>query len=195
MKTQEWRFRDKTAWGFGPWMEEPDKLQWSDPTTRIPCLIVRNELGGLCGYAGVASGHPLFMIDYGACSNKPPCVNESGYNPYCDHSPESLLEAHGGITFAGLCRKDKKEHGICHIPGPGEPEVVWWFGFDCGHYQDFLPGMDRIIANALGVYRDLSYVKAQVTNLAGQLAKLQPVAGKSKLLLTNPGPRKLDIED
>lgn len=90
-----------------------------------------------------------------------------------DHAPDSLLECHGGITYSGGC-----DGPICHTPAPGEPENVWWFGFDCGHAGDVTPAMDALLRN-LGsrfrdqdrgdVYRDLAYVQAEANRLAAQL--------------------------
>lgn len=28
-------------WGTGPWVGEPDKAQWEDETTGLPCLALR----------------------------------------------------------------------------------------------------------------------------------------------------------
>ena len=39
-------------------------------------------------------------------------------------------DIHGGLTFAALEEEECK-----HEDGLG-----WWIGFDCGHYNDFIPG-------------------------------------------------------
>ena len=57
METIEYRTMDKSVWGPGPWQNEPDKRQWQDEATGLPCLIVRNSMGALCGYVGVSEGH------------------------------------------------------------------------------------------------------------------------------------------
>lgn len=59
MKAREWYdVYDKSGWGDGPWQKEPDKAQWLDEATRLPCLAVRNNVSGtLCGYVGVPPGH------------------------------------------------------------------------------------------------------------------------------------------
>ncbi len=41
MEKIEYRTVDKTGWGEGPWQSEPDKRQWQDEATGLPCLIVR----------------------------------------------------------------------------------------------------------------------------------------------------------
>ncbi len=141
----------------GPWQDEPNKVQWVDAATQLPCLIVRGPLGALCGYAGVAPGHPLHGVDYSAA--------------------EVDLQVHGGITFADRCQPTTDHSkGICHIPEPGTSDDVWWFGFDCAHYWDVVPGMiDLRLGLGLpelerGEYRDVSYVAMQVRMLASQLA-------------------------
>jgi hypothetical protein len=51
---------DRTGWPAGEWDGEPDKLFWTDATTGLPCLIVRNRMGALCGYVAVDSTHRLY---------------------------------------------------------------------------------------------------------------------------------------
>jgi hypothetical protein len=102
MKRIEYRTEDKSGWGEGPWQQEPDKIQWLDPETMLPCLIVRGPVGSWCGYVGVTKNHPLYGVSYSQC---PQACGED----WCDHRPESTLNAHGGITFAGLCAKSTRE--------------------------------------------------------------------------------------
>lgn len=159
MKTIEYKYINKTTWSDGPWQTEPDKVQFQDETTGMPCLVVRTEThGGWCGYVGVTEEHPLFenSADW-----------DSGYE----------LLVHGGITFSGFCVEDNKEHGICHVPDPGEPDHVWWLGFDCAHCNDVSPAMDArykgLLIHARAEYRELDYVKAQCSLLALQLKDLE----------------------
>lgn len=158
MQTLEYRTIDKSTWGNGPWQDEPDKLQYSDPDTGLPCLIVRTSWSGnLCGYVGVPPGHPLHG------------------KPYDDVD----ASVHGGLTFADSCQPHADEsEGICHLADEGEPDNVFWFGFDCAHCFDISPARDRrfndlgIAASALNegaTYKDLAYVKAEVASLAKQL--------------------------
>ncbi len=170
---REWSHADKSKMGDGPWVSEPDKVQWVDETTGLDCLIHRAPLGHLCGYVGVAEGHPLFGKDYGQCPQNPPC----GEYSYCGHSPDSTLDVHGGITYASFCQETGDEaNGICHVPEPGRPERVWWFGFDCAHSGDCSPGMAQYRVGLAGkrgeVYRDRAFVEGEVRRLAAQLAAL-----------------------
>jgi hypothetical protein len=193
----------KQGWAPGEWHSEPDKIQWADEATGLPCLIVRGPVGALCGYVGVQPGHALHGKGYDDCD----------------------VEAHGGLTFAGGCTEISREkwekwrerkpslikeaaqypvgdaarslkewegcwddynawairaHArfICHTPGPNEPDRVWWFGFDCAHSGDICPRMSSIgVREMMGfdgeTYKSVSYVANECRMLATQLAKMQ----------------------
>lgn len=148
MQTIEERDVDRTGWPAGKWDSEPDKRQWLDEATGLPCLIVRTpELGHLCGYVGVPRGHAMY---------------EKSYSDVHDALPN--LTCHGGLTYSDHCRGR-----ICHVVEPGEPDDVWWLGFDCLHGWDDAPGkMWRDDPHAR--YRDFAYVAGQCRLLAMQLA-------------------------
>lgn len=111
---------DKTDWGEGPWLNEPDKIQYVDEVTGYPCLVKRNPVGALCGYVGVPEGHPWFGKNY----------------------DDVDAQVHGYLTYASFCQEGDEAHSICHIPAPGESDHVWWLGFDCGHSMDICPRME-----------------------------------------------------
>lgn len=140
---------DRTGWPSGPWDGEPDRVEWRDETTGVPCLAQRGPLGAWCGYAAVPPGHSWHGADY-------------------DDVPATV---HGGLTYADRCRPAV---GICHVPRPGEPADVWWLGFDCAHAWDVVPGIlqysPALYDRGDGTYRDLNYVRAECTALAGQIA-------------------------
>lgn len=170
MKTIEYRTIDKTAWGEGPWVTEPDKRQWLDPATGLPCLIVRGPHGALCGYVGVAAGHPL---------------HRKGYD-------DVDVSVHGGLSFAEGCSHGDESKSICHMPDPGEPDDVHWFGFDCAHAGDWCPrptgvphSADYLKYCGLGAptgwggvieYRDFPYVTRECGRLAQQLKAMETPA-------------------
>lgn len=147
---------DKTGWGDGPWQHEPDKISWTDQATGLPCLIVRNRLGSLCGYAGVTPDHPWHGLRYDV------------------DAALGVIDVHGGLTYSEACDTNAPEDtGICHTPDPEQPDHVWWFGFDTAHSGDLTPSMNQYtwrIPNGNEVYRDITYVEADVTQLAAQLA-------------------------
>ena len=165
MKTISYYNIDKSDWADGPWRTEPDKVQWQDPATGLPCLITRGHHGAHCGYVGITAEHPYY--------GKSPLGFDMG------------LSVHGDANFADGCQHSPHEgFGVCHIPEPGEPDNVWWIGFDCAHCYDRTPGSDATMKR-LGIpdfmggflgsdspirqYRDHAYAKANVTHLAAQL--------------------------
>lgn len=165
MQDREWTFEDKSGWGEGPWQNEPDKVQFTDLKTGLPCLIVRSGMSGaLCGYVGVSSSHPFFERDYSEI--------------------DSHVNVHGGLTYANFCQPGEPEHGICHVVDDGEDGHVWWLGFDCGHAFDYTPGFEARMkdavpewplkefgrANPMVSYKSIEYVKHEIAELAEQLA-------------------------
>jgi len=151
---------DKSRWPRGPWDAEPDKAVWVDEATGLDCMIVRGPLGALCGYVGVPPEHPLHGTDYNDAPN---------------------FDVHWGLTYARECSpRDDPSRGICHIPQQGRPDNVWWFGFDCGHCDDLIPGCGSVLYDAMasfGAYRNLGYVLREVENLARQLVDRGDEAG------------------
>lgn len=136
--------------GVGPWVDEPDRVEWKS-AGGLPCLIVRNAAcGHLCGYVAVPPGHPM----HGRGTDD-----------------ERLdLDVHGGITYAAACRGD-----VCHVPAPGEPDDVWWIGFDAAHAGDAIPLTDRLCPKLMAVstYRDVAYMRAECEGLAAQLEAMR----------------------
>jgi len=150
--TDQNRHVDRSGFPPGPWDDEPDKIQWTTKAG-LPGLIVRNSIGSLCGYAAVNPGHPLHGTDY----DKAQATYE--------------ITAHGGLTYSNTCQADGP---ICHTPEPGQPDDVWWFGFDCAHGNDASPGLEYVMGyfSFTRTYRDIHYVTEEVENLAQQLADL-----------------------
>ena len=96
---REWKHTGKHGWRFrfqehdvpkGPWDDEPDKVQWVDPTTGLDCLMHRNHMGAWCGYVGVPEGHKFYGVGYSECSLKSPCQPRKTYSQLADE-----LEAAG----------------------------------------------------------------------------------------------------
>jgi len=148
MEQREWTFIDRSEWPKGPWDDEKiDKKVWKDPETSLDCMIHRGSTGAWCGYVGVPKGHKFFG------------------NNYDDHYD---LNCHGGLTFSDSCHgMDEEGRGICHPADEGEH--VWWFGFDCAHSFDVIPGYLSHYSSSDDEYRDAQYVMEEVTNLAKQL--------------------------
>lgn len=164
METKEYRTIDREAlgWPSGEWDSEPDKIQWPDEETGLPCLAVRNHRAGYwCGYVGVDESHPFYGKDYS--------------NDDVRQADGELVDVHGGLTFSDKCHPGETEgQGICHVASPGEPDHVWWFGFDCAHLGDCSPydmtEQGRRWRDPMSDYRSLEYVKGECRHLARQLA-------------------------
>ena len=100
---------DRTDWPPGPWDDEPDRLEWTDEATGLPCLIRRTRAGFLCGYVGVGEDHPFYGLDMSAVRDRDDCP-----------------DVHRGVTWG-----DRRPDNL-----PGD---LWWIGFDCGHDGDESP--------------------------------------------------------
>lgn len=145
----------------GKWKTEVHRLNWK--AHGLDCMIVRQPHSGhLCGYVGLPPGHPLYGKAY----------NDSDF---------PTLDVHGGITYSEKC------HGfVCHIPEVGEPDELFWHGFDCMHSGDMSPrdllmhemALEGKMSSAFlkqegyESYKDVEYVKAETENLAKQLAQV-----------------------
>lgn len=97
------------AWGYGEWVEEPDKAEFEHQG--IKCSVIRQFAphgpeggylygGHLCGYVCLPSGHPWAIED----RMKIDCG------------------AHGGLTY-----------------GKWQEDGNYWIGFDCAHSEDVIP--------------------------------------------------------
>src|SRR6266404_3071197 len=159
MKTLTWIDPrcDRARWPAGSWDDEPDKAQWQDEATGMACVAKRVPgLGHWCGYVGVTPDHPLHGKEY----------------------DDADVAVHGGLTFAAGCQEGQPAQTVCHVPDDGEPEHLWWFGFDCAHCDDYSPSdaqreRERPESywriNSRAHYRTFDYVRTQCTNLARQL--------------------------
>jgi len=118
------------------------------------CVIIRHpDFGYLCGYVGVERSHGLYGIDY---------------TEIPDELGIDLV--HGGLTYSGRAHWN-------------ETDDRWYFGFDCGHHEDFCPFLE----DSEGVYRTMDYVEGECKRLADALYSFQEfylkVVGCLSLLL------------
>jgi hypothetical protein len=153
---------DRSQWPPGEWDHEPDKVQWTDKATGLSCLAKRHPRSGhWCGYVGVSESHPWHGKSY-------------------DDLPDYGPSVHGGLTFADSCQEGPPAETICHVPAPGDPEHLWWFGFDCAHCFDQSPE-DHVRAredsfwslDPTTQYRALWYVRSECGRLAWQIKELR----------------------
>lgn len=130
----------------GDWTDEPDRFNWR--THGLDCMIVRNERSfHLCGYVGLPPTHKYYRKDHNDID----------------------VSVHGGLTYGQDCGG-----AVCHIPQKGEPDELYWVGFDCAHYSDLSPiyliaDMNCVTAEHAR-YRDFKWVKIETESLAQQLA-------------------------
>jgi hypothetical protein len=202
-------FLPKSAWGPGPWQDEPDSYTWTH--AGLTCHLYRSpHIGTLNGYVALDPQHPWWGKDHNECVSTPTCepdppidfdamarqgwpvaaagsrlrerMNEPRWS--CAHRIESLLEVHGGVTYAGpMTAIVDNDTEIFH----------WGLGFDTGHAGDATPALDALTRQMyLGqpdgqaewaeykqtmesgpfgnTYKGFAYVKAETERLAEQLA-------------------------
>lgn len=150
---------------------------WIDEVTGLRCVIKSNNpvpdqlSPWLCGYVAVPHDHPLFKVDYNTCApilldhyrrlrNTPMLDVLDAVGPINAFligtdteekpTPGRVLQIHGGITYAHF-----EINGVIN----GAP--LWWFGFDCNHYND-----DPITCNE-------QFVEDECVKLAIQLKAIQ----------------------
>jgi hypothetical protein len=148
----------------------------------LRCVMERHEdWKHWCGYVGVGSAHPLYRVQYGDYVPAPASWKERPVDPD-EHGPINLLitaleadqipEGFAPLTSIITC------HGGLTWSAPRWDYTGWWFGFDCSHAWDYMPGMPQELkgVNALllgnrGVYRTFDYVKSECASLAQQIAE------------------------
>lgn len=104
----------------------------------LKCVVTFGNMGHRCGYVGVPKWHPLYGKDYSDYLDikKEDIEGKevSGVFPLFDAlldddervRIEAYFTCHGGITYSGGGEKSTY---------PIESDL-WWFGFDCAHYDD-----------------------------------------------------------
>ena len=128
----------------GDWNNEPDRAEFE--AHGFHCIARRNpSCGHWCGYVGVTANHPYYGKYYG----------------------EIDIDVHGGLTYSDHCNGE-----ICHKAKEGEPDELYWLGFDCGHFDDLSPYQVAIPSLAFrldGHYWTLEEVEEECISLAKQL--------------------------
>lgn len=146
----------------GPWHAEPDHVDFEHEG--LSCILHRGPSGAWCGYVAVPPSHPW---------------HGKGYDDVRSADGD-WVSVHGGLTYA-----DKCQGSICHVAKPGEPDDVWWLGFDCAHHLDLgfwdLADMggrpSRVDHPELGwvsSYRSVDYVRRETLKLAEQAKAVSP---------------------
>ncbi len=102
-------------------------------------VIIFTRLGHRCGYVGISPDHPLYNIDYSQDIQSPELLQEiksSTIEKRCivdvfcwdgkKTTPSMLFNVHGGITYSGTFDRYPTN----------QIDPLWWFGFDCAHFED-----------------------------------------------------------
>jgi len=139
----------------GAWLDEPDRVEWNH--AGLNCMAIRHSRHfHWCGYVGLPPHHPDYGKDY----------------------DDVDVDVHGGLTYGEKCVGH-----VCHQPLTGEPDELFWFGFDCAHWSDLQPGMVAILKDLsmpmltdfnlerFSTYRDIDFVKRETNQLAEHFAK------------------------
>ena len=175
-----------------PWEDEPDHGVWLAHGSNFPCAFTRNGVGALCGYVGVPDDHPWHGKQYhdyvpsGDSLERNASLSEVGVitlfmdaidkNRPAGYSSIALVtRSHGGLTYSGPTCPGKRD----------DARSTWWFGFDCAHAGDLVPGMDDLFTRITGdvsVYRTAEFVRLTCEQLAEDLASVYPNAEKLELV-------------
>lgn len=155
-----------------PWLTEPNDPQFFE-ASGYWCALRRARMGIWCGYVGVFESHPWFGLDsharvtplHDTIAKTHSSVDlflelTRGNRPEGTLALSLALHVHGGVTFTA-----DSFHEDVTLP------KAWFFGFDCGHAGDIVPGVVELIGQSDpdAVYRDLDYATGEVLRLAAQL--------------------------
>ena len=126
------------------WKHPKPLREWTAHGLR--CFMLSGVVGGPNGYAVVPPEHPWYAVHYSECP-KSECDEE-----WCEHTPESGIEVHGGITLSALVKDG------------------WAFGFDTAHVGDQLAmGASGLVP---GTVWELGNVATETEHMAKQLSEV-----------------------
>lgn len=104
-------------------------------TAGLRAVVLVTHMGHRCGYVGVPPGHPQYFAFY-------------------QDDELSHIDVHGSLTYSD----NSSEYPI-------KNSGLWWFGFDCAHYNDMT------LWNSSGVHRSLEFCVAECESLALQITE------------------------
>jgi hypothetical protein len=85
---EDWKVVPREEWGDGPWLTEPDLIEWRMEGCSYPLIMRRGGSGQLCGYVGVPPEHPFHRrtVGYPGVNFAGPCNDRfapTGEAPTC----------------------------------------------------------------------------------------------------------------
>jgi hypothetical protein len=100
-------------------------------------------------------------------------------HPIVQHEKYADLDVHGGVTWSEDRLPRDEEHS----------SVTFWVGFDCAHYNDYIPIMEvvlnqtpeylnllkRLRTNIPKVYRTFEFAKQELINLIEQIERYEQI--------------------
>lgn len=94
-----------------------------------------------------------------------------------------LPASHPSVNFVSMQLDFFQVHGEITYNEWGKDRVYYWIGFDCSHHSDFKPAIHMLSSNSENAqYRNISYVKEQITSLIQQIQTIPPAGQKPSLL-------------
>lgn len=140
----------RQSWGPGPWVDEPDRLDWVH--RGYACLALRGSSGVWCGYVGVPPGHLIHGFGHA--------------------DMWGVLVAHGGLTWSSPgddeLGGDPRTWWYGFDCGHGSdivPRLESW-------RRSLGPPRLQVVDAFTPLYRDLTYVRVEIESLAEQISEL-----------------------
>lgn len=127
------------------------------PRDRWPSGPWDNEPDEVTWTYGTEQGQVRCRVDRGRLGQLNGYVEIPAGHPWYAVTDIWVSGVHGGLTFAEFA-------GF-------EPEQGWWVGFDCGHFQDVIPGLIDVVDLQMHVeqhYWTFEEVSAETVRLAEQ---------------------------
>ena len=87
---------------------------WTTTAGLQACVIYKRHY---CGYVAVSDLSPLYLMNH--------------YNFL-----ERAIQVHGGLTYSTALPTRVSDYENQTYPIKSDT-FTWWFGFDCGHYDDY----------------------------------------------------------
>lgn len=160
-------------------------FMWGD----YRCVVIFTSSGYRCGYVGVPRNNGLYGKEYtdfldiplSTIEDQP--IGKRGIMPLIFSAMDNdekvrmdmFFDVHGSLTFSG----------DGHHKYPVESDL-WWFGFDCGHYNDGkdLDLVEKYWGNDENIQRKLEIERKYPTTYDGEVRSKEYVEKECKSLVS-----------